>query len=444
MYIDKLSLRNFKCFEKVDISLSKITLLTGPNSSGKSSLLYGLLGPFQSEKFPSYLSLNGKYVNMGDFREVVFKNIKKRFIGIEIVTSDPDDKKEYTLRTEWTAHKHTMMPKLHHLESLTPFGRVEISAIGTTGAYILKLNYDPKKYLKGRSVEVVKVLKTVYELLDNLAAEVNKKRRKNKRSTFSFLKPLNVRGRRFASLEKLLQEFNIVEYFFFNLSFMKESINFISSFRLQPDRTYYQQSQPEEKVGTCGENYIHQILEWETQKAKRFQEIKSILKELKLLFSLKSKELPGGRFELRVKVKRGDIWASLVDVGFGISQFLPILVADLQLGKDSTLFVAQPEIHLHPSVQASLADYFVKQISEKKKRYIVETHSEYLLNRIRLAIVQGQLKPSDISVYYFDNTEAGTETCEIQFTENGQIKGAPEKFFETYMMDTVNIAMKAK
>lgn len=444
MYIDKLSLRNFKCFEKVDVSLSKITLLTGPNSSGKSSLLYGLLGPFQTNKFPFYLSLNGKYVNMGDFREVVFKNIKKRFIGINIVASDTDDKEEYTLRTEWTANKRTMMPKLHHLEGLTPFGRIEISARGTSGACILKLNYDPKKYLEGHSGKVTKALKSMYGLVDTLVAEIDKEKRGKKKFKYGFLKPLNIRGRRFASLEKLLQEYHIIDVVFSNLSHMERNVNFISSFRHPPDRSYYQESRIEEKVGTSGDNYVHQILEWETRKATQFKRLKSILKDLELLSSLKSKELSGGRFELRIKVKRGDIWALLADVGFGISQFLPVLVADLQLGNDSTLFVAQPEIHLHPSVQASLADYFVKQVGEKKKRYIVETHSEYLLNRIRLAIVQGKLKQSDISVYYFDNTEAGTKTYEIQFTENGQIKGAPKQFFETYMMDNVNIALNAK
>ena len=73
MLINKLGLKNFKCFKEVEVDFAKITLLTGENSSGKSSLIYGLLAPFQSEGFPLYLFPNGKYVNMGDSEEISFK-----------------------------------------------------------------------------------------------------------------------------------------------------------------------------------------------------------------------------------------------------------------------------------------------------------------------------------------------------------------------------------
>jgi predicted ATPase len=153
--------------------------------------------------------------------------------------------------------------------------------------------------------------------------------------------------------------------------------------------------------------------------------------------------LQGGRFELRVKTQKKGIWASLTDVGFGISHFLPIIVADLQLERTSTLLIEQPELHLHPSVQATLADYFIRQATTQDKQYIIETHSEYLLNRIRLAIVKEEIAPSDISVYFFENSQEGTITHEIEFTKDGQIKNAPQGFFDTYMMDVMNIALYA-
>ena len=162
-----------------------------------------------------------------------------------------------------------------------------------------------------------------------------------------------------------------------------------------------------------------------------------------LLYWLTIRRLRGGRFEPRVAVHRGGPWSSLLDIGFGISQFLPILVADLQLGKNSTLFVAQPEIHLHPSVQASVADYFINRAVKSNKRYIIETHSEYLLNRIRSAIVKGRIEKKDIAVYYFENTTEGSLTYEIQFTKKGQILNAPKGFFDTYMMDVVDIALNS-
>ena len=80
--INNISLKNFKCFQQTAINLSRITLLTGENSTGKSSVLYGLLAPFQSNDFPLYLSPNGRYVNMGDFKEISFNNLKLRVESI--------------------------------------------------------------------------------------------------------------------------------------------------------------------------------------------------------------------------------------------------------------------------------------------------------------------------------------------------------------------------
>jgi len=222
-----------------------------------------------------------------------------------------------------------------------------------------------------------------------------------------------------------------------------EDLNFIGPFRLAPERTYYQKAKADEKVGMNGEGYIDQILEWEHQKAPQFKKLISILKKLELINSLKTQQLKGGRFEVNVRTKSKGVWASLADVGFGISQFLPVIVADLQLSDDSTLILAQPEIHLHPSIQASLADYFVNQIKETGKQYIIETHSEYLLNRFRLDIVKGKLDPADISVYYFEPSPDGSITYRIEFTKDGQIKNAPKGFFDTYMIDAMDIALYA-
>jgi predicted ATPase len=167
------------------------------------------------------------------------------------------------------------------------------------------------------------------------------------------------------------------------------------------------------------------------------------MKELSLFRDINSRRLDGGRFELTVKINENSVPASLNDVGFGISQFLPVIVADLQLGSGSTLFVTQPEFHLHPSVQAEFGNYMVKRIKNSDKNYVIETHSEYLLNRIRLAIVKGEIPKEDVSIYYFQNNGEETSTHQLEFTRDGQILNAPEDFFKTYMIDVMDIAVHA-
>ncbi len=119
---------------------------------------------------------------------------------------------------------------------------------------------------------------------------------------------------------------------------------------------------------------------------------------------------------------------------------MPIIVADCQLPNESTLMIAEPEIHLHPNVQSNFGDYLVKQVKNKKKRYIIETHSEYLLNRVRLAVVKNEIEPEDVAIYFLENDGKDVKTHRLIFNKDGSISNAPNSFFETYMMDLKDIA----
>ncbi|HHC23998.1 MAG TPA: hypothetical protein ENK58_01085 [Desulfobacterales bacterium] len=112
MRINHILLKNFKCFRETNIHASRITLLTGENSSGKSSMLYGLLTPFQSNKFPFYLSPNGDYVNMGDFREMSFNNLKETKTGIDFSVIPEKDEEEVSYQTLWKIDAAGRMPEL--------------------------------------------------------------------------------------------------------------------------------------------------------------------------------------------------------------------------------------------------------------------------------------------------------------------------------------------
>jgi predicted ATPase len=230
--------------------------------------------------------------------------------------------------------------------------------------------------------------------------------------------------------------------FFFNLIENDNNFNYIGSFRLPPERTYYRKPKAG-KIGVNGEGYIDQVIEWEESDSKKYDELIRAVTEIGLFKTIQANKMKGGRFELNVQVNENSELASLTDVGFGISQFLPIIVADLQMEDDSCLAISQPEIHLHPKIQATLGDYFCKQVNNTDKQYIVETHSEYLINRMRLLIVKGKLKPEDVKLYYMENDGIKTTTYAIELTTDGQIKNAPQGFFDTYEMDVMDIALYA-
>ena len=83
------------------------------------------------------------------------------------------------------------------------------------------------------------------------------------------------------------------------------------------------------------------------------------------------------------------------------------------------------------------------QIKNSSKKYIIETHSEYLLNKIRLGIVKGEIDENDVKTYFIDNQGKEAVTYKIYFNKQGQILNAPDNFFKTYMMDVMEIAINA-
>ena len=344
MLINSLSLKNFKCFEELDVKFAPITLLTGANSSGKSSLINAILAVMQTEQFPFYLSPNGKYVNMGSFEEMVYRNSAKTRFDIFIEINN-DDK---AFDTIWYPNSRNGLPE---------------------NGYDLDPSFIPED--------------------------------------------------------------------------LETNFNYIGSFRQPPVRTYYQTPKAQSKINPDGAGYIDQIIEWEETNQEKLNELINIMQQIELFTEIQSNKLKGGRFDLIVKTHSNASFASLTDVGFGISQFLPIIVADLQLSDESCLAVSQPEIHLHPKIQATFGNYLANQIKQTEKQYIIETHSEYLLNRIRLLLVTGELKPEDVNVLYFENDGIKSTVHNIEFTTKGAVKGAPDGFFETYEMDVMDIAMHA-
>lgn len=438
MKLEKLFLENFKCFQNTELDFGKITILTGANSSGKSSILYSLLSSLQGGGFPFELSINGKYVNMGDFKSLVFKHFDTKKVKIGFYFNSGDSKIEIV--TTWFKDPKRQVPTLFELRVSADYYNLSIIR---KEKYYLQWEYekdkDPgKDYYKPEFQRELNKLFKKHLGSDPISRQFKFSggRLEYEFDDFDELFDYEMQKTDFYLFKELRAIIDIFRHY-------DDDTNFISSFRRSPERTYYEKSLSELKVEKDGSKYIDQIVSWQTDKDKKFNSLREILNDLTILNSIKSKSFEGGRFEIQVKVNKDSVLSSLNDVGFGISQLLPILVADLQLPNDSSLFIAQPEIHLHPSVQAQLGDYFVKSANKSNKSYIIETHSEYIFNRIRLLISKGEIAADSVKVYYFRNNGIESKTYPIKFLKNGQIKGAPKEFFETYMMDVMDIAISS-
>ena len=149
--------------------------------------------------------------------------------------------------------------------------------------------------------------------------------------------------------------------------------------------------------------------------------------------------------ELTVQIAGTKRSHDLTHVGVGVSQVLPILVASLLSEPDTTLIFEQPELHLHPKVQTLLADFFLS-ITQLDKQCVLETHSEYLINRIRFRIaaaVEQNPWVEAVKMYFVERPPEGSTFREVTVNEYGAVMDWPEGFFDQSQQEAEAILIAA-
>ena len=145
-----------------------------------------------------------------------------------------------------------------------------------------------------------------------------------------------------------------------------------------------------------------------------------------------------------------DLDLDITDVGFGVSQVLPVVVRGFLAPRDSVTLVEQPEIHLHPKMQAELADLFIEMVLGRKRQHagrrclVVETHSEYLLKRLRRRLAEGELVSSeDVAIYfvYHDAERRTAKLDRIVVPKSGDFEW-PKEFYAEDLADTMAFLMR--
>jgi hypothetical protein len=117
----------------------------------------------------------------------------------------------------------------------------------------------------------------------------------------------------------------------------------------------------------------------------------------------------------------------------GVSQALPNVVDILQRpADDETFLLQQPEVHLHPRAQAESGSFFARQAG-KKRRFIIETHSYYLVDRVRMEVRDGTIKPGDVSLLYFERRKHGATIHNLELDKDGSIINAPDDFRKFFL-----------
>jgi energy-coupling factor transporter ATP-binding protein EcfA2 len=139
----------------------------------------------------------------------------------------------------------------------------------------------------------------------------------------------------------------------------------------------------------------------------------------------------------QVQVKMGAKKSNLMDVGYGVSQILPLIVDAQRAGPNTTLLLQQPEVHLHPKAQAALGSMIKDWVSKSKQTVVVETHSDYLVDRLRLEVKREQLKTGDIKILYLEKHGSQTLLHALKLDTQGNVLDAPVGYRDFFLREQV-------
>ncbi|MCT6592948.1 AAA family ATPase [Pantoea dispersa] len=225
----------------------------------------------------------------------------------------------------------------------------------------------------------------------------------------------------------------------FRTSFSGRNVNHVSPLRAFPQRYYLlDKAIYHQQLNAMEGTELAEIL-------KNRPDIKKSINELLIKFNLSVEVEKVNDIIHKISVNQEAVKLELTDVGFGISQVLPILVQAYLSPAHSITIIEQPEIHLHPKMQAWLTDALISIAMKNEKIFIIETHSDALVRRLRLRIVddKNEFSESDVSIYYLERNrkENRTEVNEIKVSSDGDISW-PSEFMDVEINDTLMIQKK--
>ena len=216
-----------------------------------------------------------------------------------------------------------------------------------------------------------------------------------------------------------------------SLEILFDRILYLGPLRDNPRPHYNWTGKPPEGVGRHGEEMVSALFSSRLQSSDLDEHVPKWLRSLGLIDSYRLAPVPRSQkdYEFLVTKHKGGPEVRLTDVGFGVSQVLPVLILCYYAPEGSILILEQPEAHLHPKVQSELADVLIDAVKNRDLQIIVESHSEHLIHRLMRRTAEEQLSVRDTALYFCQINDGVSEIEPLQVDEYGNIDNWPQEFF---------------
>lgn len=397
--INSINFKGYKIFkEKQNLELKPITILIGKNNSGKSAVakLPTLIeGSLNSNLNEAVSLINGGVELGGELRDLIYGKAN-RTLDIEIAYSDNRRDNLLSLGVLVTEEKKKQTARIDFWELNNEF----------------KFHYS-----KAKNIYTDEISEQDFscEFLGFYLAN------------YFFAEKMDSSGTVIPQTAQLRTDY-------------------IGPIRVVPQRDYRLNSLKLEKFGIEGENSFQFLIEDAlTTDRKLITKVSNWYKHNFEGWEINVNQDRAPIFQ--IEIKRNEIKQNIKDAGMGIGQALPLVArAFMTCEKETLIIIEEPESHLHPAAHGNLAELFVNSLKEGNKRYLIETHSQNFVLRLRKLVAQKLLKPENLAIYYVDFDEEMNYSIlnKINVDENGEVNYWPENIFNESLSEVIEIRKAQK
>ncbi len=427
--ITELRVQNFKSWQDTKtLQFAPLTGLFGANSSGKTSILQMLLMLKQTVESPDryrvlHLGDERSLVDFGTFQDLLYTHNTDLSLQLELSWKSSKllplqrtliPSKDITFHTEIRKESNQILVEYFHY---------------TTEYHKFGIQRDNTGKKEGRNQ---------YELIHEGFNAIP-----NQEGPLELPPPVKCYG--FPDeVGANYQNLGFLSDYVLAFEKLLSNITYLGPLREYPQRSYIWAGERPQDVGVRGEKAIPALLAARADgltsprliNVKRShkpieERILEWLQKMELIDSYSLEPIAENRndYEFRVKKSQKSSEVLITDVGFGVSQLLPLLVLCYYVPENTTIILEQPEIHLHPKVQSDLADVLIDVVKNRNVQIILESHSALLLNRLQRRIAEEQIDVEDTALYFCQINDGTSEIDRMRIDEYGNILNWPQDFF---------------
>ncbi|MFC0777164.1 DUF3696 domain-containing protein [Flavobacterium sp. HJSW_4] len=475
-----LNIKNYRSFKDQSFDFSKMNILIGENSSGKSSLIKFFLALKQTFDIHNYKDSNfattGKYTDLGNYKETIYYHDENLPLEFSFTFADYDIFFRSFLFIGQS--KGTNKEKLEFANSIKTLINPDPKA--TT-----KIDFSLTKELDKHNKIMTKINNSQYGTIKIIHNKTIKNKKINtlfgptctleffykKTNETIILEDLNYEKDGFLSLitanslvnsiikynNKKMEDYendetfkNKVDVIYYTIAYMIicqnylkyyiDKIDYINPINTSPNRIYLVKDDKQTNHINDIEDFVNFFSKTNDEILPDFIKVLNKFGILNDLEILKDDRLPVR--ELRVKIK--NLLSNINDVGYGVSLQLPIilkcyLAEVLPERKGSIIFIEQPEVHLHPKLHAKLIETLFSL--SKHTSYFIETHSEHIIRKMQVLVKEKSDKfiPNDVTIHYMIRDEQQTNVTVHSIEDNGKL----QPIFASGFFDNSYILSKA-